>query len=215
MNCWQLCWPIFEIPNYLTLSTLNLPLSSLFTTSREFLLQFSTCSEWRWLEVGGKWEKDLVIIERVPWKSVFLKPLGAEIKSFFRDTKWCFDASWGFKDLISLVICAAIESLLWPTIPSQQIRSFHVHYFCYRLKIIYRIICSNRRCRHICPADTRRWTNTVLMLGQHQRRWADIITTLVQRLVPARYTDTMVVQCWASVADDGLTLNQHCVSVSR
>ena len=28
------------------------------------------------------------------------------------------------------------------------------------------------------------------------------------------YTDPMLVQCWASVADDGPTLNQHWVSVS-
>ena len=28
-----------------------------------------------------------------------------------------------------------------------------------------------------------------------------------------RYTDPMLVQCWASVEDDGPTLNQHWVSV--
>ena len=37
--------------NYLTLSGLNLPLSSSSTTSRELLSQFSTCSGWRWLDV--------------------------------------------------------------------------------------------------------------------------------------------------------------------
>ena len=31
-----------------------LPLSSSSTASREFLSQFSTCSGWRWLEMGGK-----------------------------------------------------------------------------------------------------------------------------------------------------------------
>ena len=30
----------------------------------------------------------------------------------------------------------------------------------------------------------------------------------------ARYTDPMLVKCWASVADDSPTLNQHWVSVS-
>ena len=35
----------------LTLSSLNLPLSSSSTTSRELLSQFSTCSGWRWFDV--------------------------------------------------------------------------------------------------------------------------------------------------------------------
>ena len=42
---------------YLTLSGLNLPLSSSSTTSRELLSQFSTCSGWRWFEVDGKFKK--------------------------------------------------------------------------------------------------------------------------------------------------------------
>ena len=41
----------------LTLSSLHLPLSSSSTTSRELLSQFSTCSEWKWLEVGEKFKK--------------------------------------------------------------------------------------------------------------------------------------------------------------
>ena len=40
--------------SHLTLSSLNLPLSSSSTTSRELLSQFSTCSEWKWVEVGEK-----------------------------------------------------------------------------------------------------------------------------------------------------------------
>ena len=32
-------------------------LSSSSTTSRELLLQFSTCSGWKWLEVGEKLKK--------------------------------------------------------------------------------------------------------------------------------------------------------------
>ena len=35
----------------LTLSSLNLPLSSSSTTSRELLSQFSCCSGWRWFDV--------------------------------------------------------------------------------------------------------------------------------------------------------------------
>ena len=46
-----------ELMNYLTLSGLNLSLSSSSTTSRELLLQFPTCSGWRWLAVGGKFKK--------------------------------------------------------------------------------------------------------------------------------------------------------------
>ena len=42
--------------NISTFSSLNLPLSSSSTTSRELLSQFSTCIGWRWLEVGGKWK---------------------------------------------------------------------------------------------------------------------------------------------------------------
>ena len=41
----------------LTLSVLNLTLSPSSTTSRELLPQFSTCSGWRWLEVGDKLKK--------------------------------------------------------------------------------------------------------------------------------------------------------------
>ena len=41
----------------LTLSGLSLPLSSSTTTSRELLPQFSTCSGWRWFDVGEKFKK--------------------------------------------------------------------------------------------------------------------------------------------------------------
>ena len=44
-------------PVLLTLSGLNLSLSSSSTTSRELLPQFSTCSGWRWLEVDDKLKK--------------------------------------------------------------------------------------------------------------------------------------------------------------
>ena len=43
--------------NSLTLSSLNLPLSFSSTTSRKLLSQSSTCSGWRWPEVGDKLKK--------------------------------------------------------------------------------------------------------------------------------------------------------------
>ena len=52
----------------LTLSSLNLPLSSSTTTSRELLSQFSTCGGWRWLEVGEKVKKIIVMY----WKNSFM-----------------------------------------------------------------------------------------------------------------------------------------------
>ena len=33
------------------------------------------------------------------------------------------------------------------------------------------------------PAKTIHWNNVVLMLGQRRRRWANVKTTLVERLV--------------------------------
>ena len=54
----------------LTLSSLNLPLSSSSTTSRELLSQFSTCSGWRWFEVG----EQLQIGKPVSWGFSFLNP---------------------------------------------------------------------------------------------------------------------------------------------
>ena len=33
------------------------------------------------------------------------------------------------------------------------------------------------------PANTRRWPNVGLMLGQRRRRWANVCPTFVQRLV--------------------------------
>ena len=56
----------------LTLPSLNLPLSSSTTTSRELLSQFSTCSGWRWLDVGEKVKKKLPCIGKpVSWKFSF------------------------------------------------------------------------------------------------------------------------------------------------
>ena len=80
----------------LTLSSLSLPLSSSSTISRELLSQISTCSGWRWLEVGVKREKILLLLTQ--FNEVFgcQTPKCRKLKSFFRDVKWCFDASWGF-----------------------------------------------------------------------------------------------------------------------
>ena len=49
-------WSIEATPlgQRVPLSSLNLPLSSSSTISRELLSQFSTCSRWRWLEWGDK-----------------------------------------------------------------------------------------------------------------------------------------------------------------
>ena len=55
----------------LTLWSLSLPLSSSSTTSRELLSQFSTCSGWKWLEVGDKWKNILLFSKKVPWKFPF------------------------------------------------------------------------------------------------------------------------------------------------
>ena len=61
----------------LTLSSLNLPLSSSSTTSRELLSRFSTCSGWRWLEVGEKVKKIIVMYWKNSFMVIFLlsKPL--------------------------------------------------------------------------------------------------------------------------------------------
>ena len=56
-------WSYFE-----TLSSLKLPFSSSSTTSRELLSQFSTCSGWRWLQVGGKRKRYVTINKTVTAK---------------------------------------------------------------------------------------------------------------------------------------------------
>ena len=62
----------------LTFSILNLP----STTSRELLSQFSTCSGWRWLEVGDKWKNILLFLK--PSLKIFVpKPLGFAKLSHF------------------------------------------------------------------------------------------------------------------------------------
>ena len=61
--------------NPLTLSSLDLPLSSSSTTNRELLSQFSTCSGWKWFDVGEKLKK-LAIYWYTSFIEIFLlKPL--------------------------------------------------------------------------------------------------------------------------------------------
>ena len=64
---------------------------------------------------------------------------------------------------------------------------------------------------------------TLCNVGQRRRRWADIVVkcyTNVLCLLGRRtfsqtlYIYLMLVQCWASVADVGLTLKQHWINVS-
>ena len=85
-----------------TLSGLNLPLSSSSTTSRELLSQFSTCSKRRWLDVGEKLKKITMYILVNQFRGNFhSKTLSfRKIKSVFRDVKWCFNASRGLKGLM-------------------------------------------------------------------------------------------------------------------
>ena len=84
----------------LTLSILNLSLSSSSTTSRELLSQFSTCSGWRCFEVGGKNKDNYLVLVNQFHGNFHSKTLGCrKIKCVFRDVKWCFNASWGLKGL--------------------------------------------------------------------------------------------------------------------
>ena len=62
--------------------------------------------------------------------------------------------------------------------------------FAYRRDITYP--------EHI-PANTRSSANVGTMLGQRQRRWANIVPTSAERLVFAVHLSKHV--CWASVAD--------------
>ena len=70
------------------------------------------------------------------------------------------------------------------------------------------------------PANTRRGTNAVLLLGQRRRRWTNIKTVLIQRFVFARLQQetrgvkSILLLCWASVIDGGLTIKQQWSSAS-
>ena len=46
-----------------------------------------------------------------------------------------------------------------------------------------------------------------------KQRWLKV--SFLQGTPATRYPDTMLVQCWKSVIDDGTTFNQHRVSASR
>ena len=103
----KLCFTI-PIPNFrsnnssdlwsLTLSSLNLPLSSSSSTSRELLSQFSTWSGWRWFDVGDKLKKIIMYTKNNFIEICLLKTLAVKkIKYVFNGVKWCFNASCGLK----------------------------------------------------------------------------------------------------------------------
>ena len=58
----------------LTLSSLDLPLSSSSTTSRELLSQFSTCSGWRWFDMVEKLNKIVMYCWTSFMEILVLKP---------------------------------------------------------------------------------------------------------------------------------------------
>ena len=66
------------IRNNLTLSILSLPLSSSSTTSRELLSQFSTCSGWRWFDVGVELKKITMYLRNYFIEIYLLKPLAVK-----------------------------------------------------------------------------------------------------------------------------------------
>ena len=58
------------------------------------------------------------------------------------------------------------------------------------------------------------------MLAHRLRPWLSCKTSLAKGLIFAgntatRYPDTMLVQCWKSVTDDGTAFNQYWVSASQ
>ena len=97
----------------LTLSSLNLPLSSSSSTSRELLSQFPTCSGWRCFEVGGNYH---VLVNQFHG-NFHSKTLGCrKIRSVFKDVKWCFNAPWGLN-------CNLSQSIL----QNEIVKLYHPH----------------------------------------------------------------------------------------
>ena len=86
-------------------------LSSSSTTSRELLSQFSTCSGWRWFEVGEKIKDNYHVLVNQFHGNFHSKTLGCrKIKCVFRDVKWCFNASWRLKGLTIGVLTYFIQT---------------------------------------------------------------------------------------------------------
>ena len=93
----------------------------------------------------------------------------------------------------------------------------------------------------VCWSNTRHWSNIELMLGHRLRSWPNIKLFLAHgRFLPGMWVigggnwagdvcvishsldykqtrgiDPILVQCWATVYDDGPTLNQYWVNASR
>ena len=71
----------------LTLSSPSLLLSSSSTTSRKLMSQFSTCSGWRWLDVGDEWKNILLFLKQFHENLCSKTTRFREIKPFFRDMR--------------------------------------------------------------------------------------------------------------------------------
>ena len=95
------------------------------------------------------------------------------------------------------------------------------------------VLCNSRSTIILAQANTRRWTNVVLMLVQRRRPWPNIKKTWVQPLVFAgrplfdlanssetnQHLQTSLFSpvlfwCWARVVDGGSALKQHWVLAS-
>ena len=111
-------WVVIFMCLILTLSNLNLPLSSSSTTSRELLSQFTTCSEWRWFEVGENYH---VLVNQFHENFHSKTPSCRKIRSVFKDVRRCFNASWGLKGLKQGVVSwvrIAVVVANWMTVNS-------------------------------------------------------------------------------------------------
>ena len=72
---WRLKTTLVSYFSALTLSTLNLPLSSSCTTSRELLSQFSNCSGYIWFEMSEKLKKIAMYLKTSFMEIFILTPI--------------------------------------------------------------------------------------------------------------------------------------------
>ena len=68
-------------------------------------------------------------------------------------------------------------------------------------KIIVQYYHTNR-----CPANTRRWINGVLTLGQRRRRWPNVKTPLIQRPV---FAERECIDLLVQISDTANILNTY------